>query len=46
MTLPGPRHCNFFVAWHLGEKIQAKKLINDIDSRDMGFWDKRLAAIF
>lgn len=46
MTSPGPRHSNFFMVWHLGEERQNEKLVNAINSRDMGFWDKRLSAIF
>lgn len=46
MTPPGPRHSSFFMAWQLGEERQQEKLINNINSRDMGFWDKRLSAIF
>lgn len=46
MTPAGPRHSNFFMARHLGEEKQDKKLINDINSRDMDVWDKRLPAIF
>lgn len=46
MTLPGPRHSNFSMAWHLEEERQDEKLVNEINSRGLGFWDKRLSAIF
>lgn len=34
------------VARHLGEERQNEKLVSEINSRNMGFWDKRLSAAF